>query len=88
MYADLYSKEITRKLTKLKKKDSQHYQIVRKRIDWILANPEHRYKDLRYDMEGLQRVHIGHFVLVFSIDHIKKTVTFGDYDHHDKIYRN
>lgn len=87
MYSDIYSDEIIRKLSKLKKKDSKHFSIVRRKMDQILHNPEHRYKDLHYSMKGIKRVHIGHFVLVFVIDHAKKIVSFEDYDHHDKIYR-
>ena len=87
MYNDFYSEEITRKLSKLNKKDQKHYTIVRKKIDQILANPQHKYKDLHYSMKGIKRVHVGHFVLVFVIDHVEKTVSFEDYDHHDNIYR-
>ena len=87
MYKDVYSEEITRKLSKLKKKDSVHYETVRKKMDWILKNPEHRYKDLHYSMKGISRAHIGHFVLTFRIDDINKVIYFEDYDHHDKIYR-
>ena len=87
MYRDLFSEEITKKLSKLRKKDKNHYIIVRKKIDQILTNPKHRYKDLHYDMKGIKRVHIGHFVLVFVINHINKTISFEDYNHHDKIYR-
>jgi len=86
MYTDKYSKEIVRKLKKLKKRDPNQYQIVCKKMDWILDNPEHRYKDLHYDMKGIKRIHLRHFVLVFIIDHKKKIVSFEDYDHHDKIY--
>lgn len=86
MYTDKYSKEIVRKLKRLKKKDSNQYQTVCKKMDWILTNPKHRYKDLHYDMKGVKRVHIGHFVLVFKINHNKKIISFEDYDHHDKIY--
>ena len=87
MYSDSYSEEIVKKLKKLKNKDSKHHPIVRKKMDQILANPEHSYKLLHYDMKGIKRVHIGHFVLVFVIDHVKKIVSFEDYDHHDIIYR-
>ena len=87
MYRDEYSEEITRKLAKLNKKDPRHYTIVRKKMDQILASPEHRYKDLHYTMKGIKRVHIGHFVLIFTIDHVKKIVSFEDYDHHDNIYK-
>ncbi len=87
MYYDSYSEEITKKLAKLKKKDAQHYEIVRKKMDWILVNPEHRYKDLHYSMKGIKRVHLGHFVLTFKIDHINNVISFEDYDHHDNIYK-
>lgn len=86
MYNDKYSKEITRKLSKLRKKDPKQYAIVRKKMDQILVNPQHKYKDLHHDMKGINRVHIGHFVLVFRIDCPKKTVSFEDYNHHDRIY--
>jgi mRNA-degrading endonuclease RelE of RelBE toxin-antitoxin system len=87
MYLDLYSDNLVKKLVKLKRKDPRHYQIIRKRMDWILANPDHRYKDLHHTMKGIKRVHIGHFVLTFVIDHAKKTISFEDYDHHDNIYK-
>ncbi len=41
MYSDGYSEEIIKKLAKLKKKDLQHYENIRKKMDWILGNPEH-----------------------------------------------
>ena len=86
MYRDSYSEELSKKLSKLKKRDLKHYEIVRKKMNQILDSPQHEYKNLRYDMKGINRVHIGHFVLVFIVDHNKQTVSFEDYDHHDKIY--
>lgn len=87
MYTDKYSEEITKKLSKLKKKDTKHYQNVRKKMVWVLEHPEHEYKFLGYEMKGVQRIHIGHFVLTFIIDHSNKIISFEDYDHHDKIYK-
>lgn len=87
MYQDLYSEEIARKLAKLRKKDPEQYSQVRKKMDSILADPLHSYKFLSHDMKGLNRVHLGHFVLVFKIDRQRETVSFEDYDHHDNIYR-
>lgn len=87
MYTDFYSVEIIKKLARLKKKDSTRYYIVRKKIDAILINSTHNYKFLHYDMKGVNRVHIGHSVLVFVTDHKNKTISFEDYDHHDKIYK-
>jgi len=86
MYTDLYSKEITKKLVRLKKKDPAQYSQVRRKMDSILADPTHGYKFLSCGMKGLNRVHLGHFVLVFKIDHQNKTISFEDYDHHDRVY--
>ena len=86
MYTDSYSEEITKKLAKLRKKDPVHYSKVRKKMDLILSEPSHSYKFLGHAMKGVNRVHLGHFVLVFLIDHKNKIVSFEDYDHHDYIY--
>jgi YafQ family addiction module toxin component len=88
MWQDLYSEEIAGKLAKLRKKDPVEYSQVRKKMDLILREPNHSYKFLAHDMKGFNRVHIGHFVLVFRIDHDNKTVSFEDYDHHDNIYKH
>ena len=37
-------------------------------------------------MSGLSRIHIGPFVLSFSIDEGTKTVTLEDFEHHDNAY--
>ena len=87
MYSDSYSDEITKKLAKIRKKDPAHYNTIDKKMQWILANPAKRFKDLHYGMKGIKRIHLGHFVLVFIVDHVKKVISFEDYDHHDKIYK-
>ncbi|MDO8741254.1 MAG: hypothetical protein Q7J54_06815 [Candidatus Woesearchaeota archaeon] len=79
--------ELDKKLVKLSKKDKKAYEAVMKKIDEVLdsSDVEH-YKNLRYNMKDSKRVHIGHFVLVFSYDKSKDFVSFEDYDHHDNIY--
>ena len=59
--------ELYKKLVKLSKKDKNAYEAVMKKISEIVnsSDVEH-YKNLRYDMKDSKRVHIGHFVLVFS----------------------
>lgn len=86
VYKDLYSEEIIKRLLKIKKKNISHYNIVRKKMDSIIENPFHKYKNLRNDLKGLKRVHIGHFVLIFSIDYNNREIYFDDFNHHDKIY--
>jgi len=79
--------ELEKKLVKLYKKDKLMYEKIIKKIDEIInSNDIEHYKNLRYDMKGSKRVHIGHFVLVFSFDKSKNLVSFEDYDHHDNIY--
>ena len=87
MWQDLYSEEIAGKLAKLKKKDPSHYFRVRRKMDSILEDPSHSYKFLTHDMKGANRVHLGHFVLVFIVDHKNMVISFEDYDHHDVIYQ-
>jgi len=87
MYSGKYSRELTKKLAKLKKKNFARYEKIDKKIKEILEKPKHEYKNLRYDMGGFKRVQIGHFVLIFRVDHQNKIVWFDDYDHHDRIYK-
>ena len=79
--------ELYKKLVKLSKKDKNAYEAVMKKISEIVnsSDVEH-YKNLRYDMKDSKRVHIGHFVLVFSYNKTRNFVSFEDYEHHDNIY--
>ncbi len=79
--------ELDKKLIKLFKKDKIRYESLMNKIDEILCSDDiEHYKNLRYDMKDSKRVHIGHFVLVFSYDKANDFVSFEDYDHHDNIY--
>ncbi len=70
---------------KIYRKDRKLYKICMSKIEEIASSQEH-YKSLRYDLKGMQRVHLmKSFVLVFSIE--GNTVKFIDMDHHDRIYR-
>lgn len=73
-YIDKYSEELTRKLKKIKKKNKKLYEIIDKKIEEILQDPE-RYKELRYDLKEFRRVRIQKsFVLIFKIDSKNKTI--------------
>ena len=78
---------LKKKLERISKKDKRLYMRILNKINEIInfESIEH-YKNLRYDMKYSQRVHFGHFVLVFSYDKSKDLVSFEDFDHHDNIY--
>ncbi len=81
-----YSEEFVKKLIKLKKKNKTHFLKLKNKINQIKENPNHNYKFLHNKLKGINRVHIGHFVLIFIINYRDKIISFEDYDHHDKIY--
>lgn len=85
VYCEKYSVELVKKLIKLKRKDINHFVKLRNKIIQIRKNPFHKYKFLHHEMKGINRVHIGHYVLVFVVNHNNKTISFEDYDHHDKF---
>ena len=78
--------ELDKKLVKLSKKNRKQYEIIMKKAEEIVKNPQH-YKNLRAPLQFFKEVHIDkHFVLTFSVDENTKTVTLEDFDHHDKIF--
>jgi YafQ family addiction module toxin component len=70
---------------KLSKKDKVSFEYISKKIQEIRENPYH-FKPLRNPMQNYRRVHIGNYVLVFSINENSKTVIIERYKHHDEIY--
>ncbi len=79
--------ELEKKLIKLSKKDKKTYEKFMKKIKEIIESYDiEHYKNLGYDMKENKRVHIGHFVLVFSYDKSKDIVSFDDFRHHDDVY--
>ncbi len=88
MYSLSIQPELDKKLAKLHKKNRLQHEIITKKVEEILQNPQH-YKNLRAPLENWKRVHIDtHFVLAFSVDESAKTVTLEDFEHHDEIYKN
>jgi YafQ family addiction module toxin component len=80
--------ELEKKIGRLFKKDKSAYETVIKKIEEIVNSDDiEHYKNLRYDLKEFKRVHIGHFVLIFSFDKSEDLISFEDYDHHDVIYR-
>ena len=85
MYTFEIKEELEKSLRKIAKKDKQLYAAITKKILQIAENPAIG-KPLRNVLKGKKRVHIGHFVLIFSVDDKENRVTFHEFEHHDNAY--
>ena len=72
---------------KLAKKDKISFEYISKKIKEVKENPYH-FKPLRAPLQNFRRVHIGNFVLIYSIDENRKTVIIERYEHHDVVYKS
>lgn len=86
MYALEIRKHVDQTFKKLSKKDPKQMAVIAAKLKEILQNP-HRYKQLRVPLAGIRRVHLDSYVLLFSVDEMRKSVVLEDYEHHDKVYR-
>ena len=87
MYSLAIKPELEKIFEKLSKRNPKQLEIIFKKVDEILENPQH-YKNLRAPLNSWKRVHIDkNFVLTFSVNEINKKITLENYDHHDNIYR-
>jgi YafQ family addiction module toxin component len=77
--------EVYKAFKKLSKKDKVQLEAINKKINQILTDPS-QVKPLRHPLEGLRRVHIGSFVLIYEIHENTKTVRVLKYTHHDEAY--
>jgi len=82
-YKIKFSKQFEKSMKKLKKKDFPLFEKIRKKLVAIIRSPE-RHKPLKNDLAGYRRVHVGSFVLIYTIR--GGTVKVISIDHHDKAY--
>jgi len=71
--------------SKLSKKDKLQFEILTRKINEILENPQIG-EPLTGNMAGQRSVHVRHFVLIYEILEQNKIVKLLDYDHHDVVY--
>jgi len=85
----IYGLDVTDKLDKvffkLAKKDRKRLEQINKKVREIRENP-YLGKPMKKPLQGRRRVHIGGFVLFYSIDENRRVVKLLEYDHHDKAY--
>ncbi len=86
IYAILLDTQLEKKIARLRTKDKKtNERLIDKMIE-LSQNP-YEGKPLRKVMKGKWRVHIGSFVLIYSINETAKTITFLDFAHHDDAYK-
>ncbi|MDO8480708.1 MAG: addiction module toxin RelE [Nanoarchaeota archaeon] len=85
-YSFELSSRLDKALQRLNRRDPVLHTYAQKKIIEIVENPL-SYKNLKSPLQHLRRIHLGSFVLTFSVDETKKSIFFRDLDHHDSIYR-
>jgi len=83
LYSLEIEEEVFRAFKKLAKKDKVQLEAI---IDQILTEP-FQFKPLKHPLEGLRRVHIGSFVLIYEVLENPNTVRLLKYKHHDEAYQ-
>jgi len=77
------SKRFITNYKKLTHKNREFKSRIDNKIDQIIKYPEIGALK-RHDLAGIRGVHIGHFVLTYTV--IKSTVVFITINHHDSVY--
>lgn len=85
MYSLEIEQEVYKEFKKLGKKDPQQLKAIRKKIEQILNDP-FQFKPLRHPLQGLWRVHVGSFVIIYEICLDGNTIKLIKYGHHDQAY--
>ncbi|MCW3999821.1 MAG: type II toxin-antitoxin system RelE/ParE family toxin [Candidatus Bathyarchaeota archaeon] len=85
MYSLEIEEEVSKTFHKLLKKDRPQLEAIHKKISQILTDP-YQFKPLKHPLEGLRRVHIGSFVLIYQVTENPPTIQIIKYTHHDKAY--
>lgn len=85
MYSLEIEEEVSKTFKRLLKRDRIQLEAVNKKIEQIMSNP-FQFKPLRHPLEGLRRVHVGSFVLIYKVIENPPTVRIVKYKHHDEAY--
>lgn len=83
MYSLEIEAEVYKAFKKIGKKNKTQLEAINKKINQILTDPL-QFNPLRHPLEGLRRVHIGSFVLIYEVCENPMTVRVLKYKHHDE----
>jgi mRNA-degrading endonuclease RelE of RelBE toxin-antitoxin system len=85
MYTLKVDDAVDRQFMKLSKRDPELLLAIRKKCNQIQESP-YIGKPLRGPLSNKRRVHIGSFVMIYSIDEASKAVQLLAFEHHDDAY--
>ncbi len=83
LYSLEIEEEVSKTFHKLLKKDRVQLEAINKKISQILSDP-YQFKPLKHPLEGLRRVHIGLFVLIYRVIENPSAIQIIKYAHHDE----
>jgi len=87
-YQIIVNPKCEKEISKACKKNPMTCIAIQNKMRQIAENPL-RYKPLKYDLYGENRVHImKSFVLKFIIDENNEIITFISFGHHDEAYKS
>lgn len=86
MYKIIIEEDLEKTFFKLSKKDKTKYEYLKKKVKQLSENP-YSGKPLKNVLKGKWRVHLGEFILIYTVNEQEKSITFLKFAHHDETYR-
>ena len=83
MYQLEIEQELYKTFKKLAKKDPKQLNAIKNKIEQVLDDPT-QFKPLRHPLQGLWRVHVGSYVLIYEFCQESNTVKLIKYTHRDQ----
>ena len=77
-------------MDQLARKDRRILEALKAKISEIVSRDRATidfYKNLKAPANGFKRVHVGNFVLLFSVDKAAGKIIFYKFMHHDEAYK-
>lgn len=84
-YPITFAPRVEKTLGKIKKKDSETYKEVLRKLSKIAEDPYHFGKPMRSDYKGLWEVHVKNNILYYRINLDAETVEIVAYLDHDML---
>ena len=80
-----YSSDFKLRLDKICNSDRRSCRQIEEKIALIRENPKSGIY-MKKILQGMRRIHAGHYVIAYTTDYENRNVTLVNIDHHDFIY--